>query len=756
MVASDWARAQRARLLAQRGRRAVLVLGVALAGLLSAGRASADGPKSVAAARNQDGTIETFYVSGTGSGAALFRKRQHGANGSIQYDSPTQLGWTYVKSLEQWDSGVLLGGAPVSAVAVGTNRSGRIEVFWIGAGGQMYHAYQTSPSSGYTFPAPFFGTATNIVVGRNSDGRLEVFFSGTDSYIYHAWQNAADSSSWGVGAFTAAPNDPQIGASREMAIGYDQNGMMDVFFLGSDSRVYHNPEYQDSQQNVHWWGTSLFAPSGVAILADRIAAASNPQDEISLITAEGSTITSWTQTATNSASWAGSVLATAATSTLAATRNFDKRIELFFVDDTNTVDHLWQDNNGRWSSVQAFGLDAAPTTSVAAVLNGDGRLEVLYTGAPSSILYHQYQLNAGIYWSGEYPLYTTETTPFFTVGSYVQLLAPYSNPAWGTNAPNPDPSWAINDHSLVQTGSTWTLFGIVAPNDNANGPYFPPAAPPIDWMGRAAGSSLTSSAGWSYWASSLGNQVPAAFQEDTCGVLWAPHVIHAGAFYWMFYASGYSDPNDPTCAGRTDPTSYDWSISARVSRDLDTWTGTRQYGGTVLFTGGGYQIRDPMVMQLPDQTWIMYYTSTDNPSGPGHHVVGYRTSTDLVHWSAPGIAYTDYHVGTSFGPTESPFVVSHQGYYCLFIGPRGYDEPPANNKTPAGQTDPKPNYGHPGYRGTDVFCGRSYTRWANSDYVGHIYSHAAEVVTDARGITYVTSAGIDQGGLYAAPLSWSF
>ena len=46
-----------------------------------------------------------------------------------------------------------------------------------------------------------------------------------------------------------------------------------------------------------------------------------------------------------------------------------------------------------------------------------------------------------------------------------------------------------------------------------------------------------------------------------------------------------------------------------------------------------------MVLKVGSQ-WVMYYTANSVPSG-GNHVVCYRTSTDLVHWGARNIAYTD-------------------------------------------------------------------------------------------------------------------
>ena len=69
--------------------------------------------------------------------------------------------------------------------------------------------------------------------------------------------------------------------------------------------------------------------------------------------------------------------------------------------------------------------------------------------------------------------------------------------------------------------------------------------------------------------------------------------------------------------------------------------------------------------------------------------------------------------------------------YYLFIGPRE------------------------GYVGTDVFESRSPFQWYLEDKVGHIDSHAAEVVRHENGKWFVSTAGVGEGGIYLAPLYWN-
>jgi beta-fructofuranosidase len=162
--------------------------------------------------------------------------------------------------------------------------------------------------------------------------------------------------------------------------------------------------------------------------------------------------------------------------------------------------------------------------------------------------------------------------------------------------------------------------------------------------------------------------------------------------------------------------------------------------------------------------YVMYYTATDtNSLAGGHHVVAYRVSTDLVDWpstrSGPDV-YTDYHWGSDYGPTESPFVVQRGQYFYLFVGPRPYDDPLIGTDGDVTQNQPDvpgntANSLAPTYVGTDVFRSTNPLHWTNADYVGTIPAHALEVVTDEYGDYYVTSAGTAQGGVYAATLTWN-
>ncbi|GAA0360022.1 family 43 glycosylhydrolase [Streptomyces blastmyceticus] len=255
----------------------------------------------------------------------------------------------------------------------------------------------------------------------------------------------------------------------------------------------------------------------------------------------------------------------------------------------------------------------------------------------------------------------------------------------------------LNDHTLIKAADRWHLFGIV-------GAGAPPGQAP-DSAAEVTFAHASAPDPYGPWTTHTDALTvdPAYFGEEH---LWAPHVIEAGGTYWMFYAAG----------GRSGA-----AINLATSTDLFTWT--RVPTGP-LFRGRA--ARDPMVLRIAGQ-WVMYYTELSGQDG--RHVVAFRRSDDLLHWSEPGIAFTDATTAATLSVTESPFVVERDGWYHLFIGPRN------------------------GYDGTDVFASRNPFSFGLDGYAGHVPGHAVEVVTDGQQ-WHASAAGWFQQGLYLAPLYW--
>lgn len=267
--------------------------------------------------------------------------------------------------------------------------------------------------------------------------------------------------------------------------------------------------------------------------------------------------------------------------------------------------------------------------------------------------------------------------------------------------------WYINDHCFVRgTEGRWHLFGITREEP----------AKPIDEVNFAHATAGKLGGPWEKQAFAL----TADFGRYGEVHLWAPHVVEHQGTYYMYYCAG---------AGRGSREKLDganYRMHLATSKDLKTWV---RHEGNPLFTDG-WDARDPFVIRIGEK-WVMYYTANDPPTG-GNHVVAVRESDDLVKWSAERrVVFRDPKTGTTGGPTESPFVVKRGKWYYLFVGPRH------------------------GYVGTDVFRSEDPYHFDIKDMVGHIESHAAEVVQDEAGRWWVSHAGWGQGGVFVAPLEWA-
>jgi arabinan endo-1,5-alpha-L-arabinosidase len=264
--------------------------------------------------------------------------------------------------------------------------------------------------------------------------------------------------------------------------------------------------------------------------------------------------------------------------------------------------------------------------------------------------------------------------------------------------------WYINDHCFIHgDDGLWHLFGITH-QEPAN---------PMDEVNFAHATAKTLlQQPWEKKPFAL--SVAADPWKEIH--LWAPHVIRHDGLYYMFY-----------CAGDPDHTKY--KIHLATSKDLRKWTRHKDNPMVV----DGFDARDPYVTRVGDR-WVMYYTATSDPN-EGNHVVACVSSNSLTHWTDRKFVFVDPSKGKWGGPTESPFVVQRSSRWYLFIGPRD---------------------GRKGvYNGTDVFLSPNPFQWNIEDRVGHIASHAAEIVRDRDGKWYVSRCGWGEGGVYLAPLVWN-
>ncbi len=259
--------------------------------------------------------------------------------------------------------------------------------------------------------------------------------------------------------------------------------------------------------------------------------------------------------------------------------------------------------------------------------------------------------------------------------------------------------WYINDHTIVKGEDGWHLFGITHAE--------PAKALDEKFCAHALSTDLLS--------------VPfeklpfplCAETEHNELHFWAPHVIKHDGLYYMFYCAGSLQGHDK------------YRIHLATSTDLYNWTKHPENPLVV----DGFDARDPMILRV-DGKWIMYYTCNSTPQG-GNHCVACVSSDDLVHWNNKRIVYTSPLSGTFAGPCESPFVEKVDDTYYLFIGPYG-------------------GYGK-AYCDTAVYASRDPFDFKEENLVGHIDSHASEII-NVDGKLYITHCGWGQGGVYIAPL----
>ena len=140
--------------------------------------------------QNEDGHLEVFAVGSPGAGALDYRwchLWQNGPNG----------GWT----LKNWT--LLAGSQEVafwphrSTLRAARNTSGSIQLFAIGPQGDVLYTSQTEPNRGWTGNWTSLGgeAITAMEVGQNEDGRLEVFIISNGS-LWHRWQTRAGLDHW--------------------------------------------------------------------------------------------------------------------------------------------------------------------------------------------------------------------------------------------------------------------------------------------------------------------------------------------------------------------------------------------------------------------------------------------------------------------------------------------------------------------------------------------------------------------------------
>jgi hypothetical protein len=193
---------------------------------------------------NNQHLLEIYYI---GSGNGLHRIRQNSlamtdwSDHGFDNDYATQL-------------------------SVGTNADGRLEIFYVGTNGDLYHNWLTSTvdMTKWFGETRFPGSSANYVTAlSNADGRLEIFYTGRDNALYHNWQ-ASPNGNW-VGEVRSASN-----WALQIVGGQNINGHLEICYIGTNGVLYHNFQLRS---NANW--TNSNASGGQATPPPRLNNNSN-------------------------------------------------------------------------------------------------------------------------------------------------------------------------------------------------------------------------------------------------------------------------------------------------------------------------------------------------------------------------------------------------------------------------------------------------------------------------------------------------
>jgi hypothetical protein len=130
----------------------------------------------LALARGHDGII-TAFVRAAGDGGLYY----------IRQTAAPDWGGRFT-----WITGGVSGSSLTAGINEGANMTGRIEVFYVGTGGDVRHVWQTNVATPNVWGSGSLGGngIQKVHAANNADGRFELFVIASDSRPWHIWQTA--------------------------------------------------------------------------------------------------------------------------------------------------------------------------------------------------------------------------------------------------------------------------------------------------------------------------------------------------------------------------------------------------------------------------------------------------------------------------------------------------------------------------------------------------------------------------------------
>ena len=97
------------------------------------------------------------------------------------------------------------------------------------ANNQILHDWQKTPSGKWNGQTALGGSATQMALGQNRDGRLELFYVTPDGSVCHNWQkNKPDV--WNGEAALGSK-------AKQLTIGHNKDGRLELISIGQDDKL---------------------------------------------------------------------------------------------------------------------------------------------------------------------------------------------------------------------------------------------------------------------------------------------------------------------------------------------------------------------------------------------------------------------------------------------------------------------------------------------------------------------------------------
>lgn len=317
---------------------------------------------------------------------------------------------------------------------------GEMELFAVGTNTDVWHDWQTAPSSGWN-PWENLGEGAypGTVVARNLNGALEAFVVANDGNVWHAWESGPEGT-WG-GWYSLGGT----GISNLVATCND-NGALQVFGIGANTDLW------SIWQTSPGGGWSAWTDMGGAGIKPGFVVGKNGNGTLELfgVLTNGNVYHTW-ETSANSTTWASPWASLGGGGTnprLAIGRNSDTRLQVFGIGSNGDIWTTWQNTPaGSWSTWTDMGVGAQPGFVVGQ--NRSGTMEICATTGGSPV--HIWQTAPSNGWTTSWlPLGTTPPSnldPQLVTGDNsdgrVQVFGKVTNgDVWTTWQNSPGGTWS--------------------------------------------------------------------------------------------------------------------------------------------------------------------------------------------------------------------------------------------------------------------------------------------------------------------------